>query len=98
MTEKRLKTILMLIGETLVIWYGMGTPIPTNLTEGIKLLVALLAVVYPGWKNHDFTPEACIGTGVTRQLKAEKEADYIGDYFFTEEAQDEPIEDEEDEQ
>ena len=98
MTEKRLKTILMLIGETLVIWYGMGTPIPTNLTEGIKLLVALLAVVYTGWKNHDFTPEACIGTGVTRQLKAEKEADYIGDYFFTEEAQDEPIEDEEDEQ
>ena len=98
MAEKRLKTILMLIGETLVIWYGMGTPIPTNLTEGIKLLVALLAVVYTGWKNHDFTPEACIGTGVTRQLKAEKEADYIGDYFFTEEAQDEPIEDEEDEQ
>lgn len=83
MTEKRIKTILMLIGETLVIWYGMGTPIPTNLTEGIKLVVALLAVVYTGWKNHDFTPEACIGTAITRQIKAEKKDDYVGDYFFT---------------
>ena len=83
MTEKRIKTILMLIGEALVIWYGMGTPIPTNLTEGIKLVVALLAVVYTGWKNHDFTPEACIGTAITRQMKAEKRDDYVGDYFFT---------------
>lgn len=83
MTEKRIKTILMLIGEALVIWYGMGTPIPTNLTEGIKLVVALLAVVYTGWKNHDFTPEACIGTAITRQIKAEKKDDYVGDYFFT---------------
>lgn len=83
MTEKRMKTILMLIGEALVIWYGMGTPIPTNVTEGIKLVVALLAVVYTGWKNHDFTPEACIGTAITRQMKAEKRDDYVGDYFFT---------------
>ena len=83
MTEKRIKTILMLIGEALVIWYGMGTPIPTNVTEGIKLVVALLAVVYTGWKNHDFTPEACIGTAITRQIKAEKKDDYVGDYFFT---------------
>lgn len=96
MTEKRIKTILMLIGETLVIWYGMGTPIPTNLTEGIKLIVALLAVVYTGWKNHDFTPEACIGTAITRQMKAEKKDGYIGDYFFTEEVDE--SEDEEDEQ
>lgn len=83
MIEKRFKTIFMLIGETFVIWYGMGTPIPTNLTEGIKLVVALLAVVYTGWKNHDFTPEACIGTAITRQMKAEKRDDYVGDYFFT---------------
>lgn len=83
MTEKRIKTILMLLGETIVIWYGMGTPIPTNVTEGIKLVVALLAVVYTGWKNHDFTEEACLGTALTRQLKAEKSDNYIGDYFFT---------------
>lgn len=97
MTEKRAKTILMLIGEALVIWYGMGTPIPTNVTEGIKLIVALLAVVYTGWKNHDFTPEACIGTAITRQLKAEKEEGYIGDYFFTDVDPEDGEESEEDE-
>lgn len=83
MAEKRIKTILMLIGEALVIWYGMGTPIPTNWTDGIKLVVALLAITYTGWKNHDFTEEACLGTGITRQLKAEKQDGYIGDYFYS---------------
>ena len=97
MTEKRIKTTLMLIGEALVIWYGMGTPIPTNWTEAIKLIVALLAITYTGWKNHDFTPEACIGTGVTRQLKAEQDPDYFGDYFFDENS-DAEEEGEEDEQ
>lgn len=32
--------------------------------------------------NNDYTEEGCIGTGVTRQLKAEKENGYIGDYFY----------------
>ena len=32
--------------------------------------------------NNDYTEEACIGTGVTRQLKAEKKDDYVGDLFF----------------
>ena len=35
------------------------------------------------WFNNDFTPEACIGTGVTRQRKAEKKADYVGERFYT---------------
>lgn len=69
MAEKRLKTTLMLIGEALVIWYGMGTPIPTNLTDGIKLVVALLAITYTGWKNHDFTVEGTVGTQLTRDMK-----------------------------
>lgn len=96
MTEKRIKTTLMLIGEALVIWYGMGTPIPTNWEEGIKLIVALLAITYTGWKNHDFTEEACIGTGLTRQLKAEQDPDYIGEKFFTDEEEEEVEEDEQD--
>ena len=83
MTEKRIKTTLMLIGEALVIWYGMGTPIPTDIESGIKLLVAILAITYTGWKNHDFTEDGCIGTGVTRQRKIEKGRKYIGDIFFT---------------
>jgi hypothetical protein len=69
MAEKRAKTILMLIGEALVIWYGMGTPVPTNLIDGIKLVVALLAITYTGWKNHDFTVEGTVGTQLTRDMK-----------------------------
>lgn len=69
MTEKRIKTALMLIGEALVIWYGMGTPVPTNLIDGIKLIVALLAITYTGWKNHDFTVEGTVGTQLTRDMK-----------------------------
>ena len=70
MAEKRIKTTLMLIGEALVIWYGMGTPIPTNVTDGIKLIVALLAITYTGWKNHDFTIEADTHTKLMREEKA----------------------------
>ena len=69
MTEKRMKTTLMLIGEAIVIWYGMGTPVPTNLIDGIKLIVALLAITYTGWKNHDFTVEGTVGTQLTRDMK-----------------------------
>lgn len=69
MTEKRIKTALMLFGEALVIWYGMGTPVPTNVIDGIKLIVALLAITYTGWKNHDFTVEGTVGTQLTRDMK-----------------------------
>ena len=33
--------------------------------------------------NNDYTEEACIGTGITRQLKAEKKPDYEGEVMFT---------------
>jgi hypothetical protein len=46
------------------------------------------------WYNNDYTEEACIGTGVTRQLKAEKKDGYIGDRFFDEEFLDQNEEDE----
>lgn len=69
MTERKMKSALMLIGEGLVIWYGMGTPIPTNAEDTIKLAVAILAIVYTGWKNHDFTVEGATGTTITREMK-----------------------------
>ena len=78
MTEKRIKTIFMLMGEAIVIWYGMGTPIPTNWTDTIKLIVALLAITYTGWKNHDFTAPACEGTGYTHFLKAQEAGETFG--------------------
>ena len=34
--------------------------------------------------NNDYTPEACEGTGLTRQLKAEKKEGYNGEIFHDE--------------
>ena len=93
MTGKRIKTTLTLVGEGLVIWYGMGTPIPTNAEDTIKLAVAILAIVYTGWKNHDFTVEGDTGTKVTREMK--KLRDFIPQ--TVEEPEDSFIEEEESE-
>ncbi len=65
----------------------------------ISVVLNFVIVACATWFNNDYTPEACIGTGVTRQLKAEKDADYFGDYFFDENADaEEGVEGEEDEQ
>lgn len=69
MEQTIFKSTLRLICEAFVIWYGMGTPIPTNLNDAIKLIVALVAIVYTGWKNHDFTVEGVTGTKNTREMK-----------------------------
>lgn len=54
--------------------------------------VAAAAIAF--WYNNDLTEEACIGTGITRQLKAEKKENYFGDFFYTEEEEEEAEEDE----
>ena len=57
-----------------------------NLIYRILSVVANFVIVFCAtYFNNDYSEEACIGTGVTRQLKAEKKDDYIGDYFFAEE-------------
>lgn len=93
MTKTIIKSALMLIGETLVIWYGMGTPIPTNLNDSIKLIVALGAIVYTGWKNHDFTVEGMVGTKITREMKELR--DYGAE--ITDEPEDAEVKESEDE-
>ena len=93
MTKTIIKSTLMLIGEALVIWYGMGTPIPTNLIDAIKLIVALGAITYTGWKNHDFTVEGMVGTKITREMKELR--DYGAE--ITDEPEDAEIEESEDE-
>lgn len=60
-----------------------------NLIYRILSVAANFVIVFCAtWFNNDYTEEACIGTGITRQLKAEKKEDYIGDYFFTEAEED----------
>jgi hypothetical protein len=41
--------------------------------------------------NQDYTEEACIGTGITRQLKAEKNINYAGEYFYDNESLDDEV-------
>lgn len=56
-----------------------------NLIYKILSVVANFVIVFCAtWFNNDYTEEACIGTAVTRQLKAEQEDGYIGEYFYTE--------------
>ena len=56
-----------------------------NLIYRILSVAANFVIVFCAtWFNNDYTEEACIGTGITRQLKAEKKDGYIGDKFFQE--------------
>ena len=64
----------------------------------ISVVLNFVIVACVTWFNNDYTPEAAIGTGVTRQLKDEAKDDYIGDRFFDEEFLDQNEEGEEDEQ
>jgi hypothetical protein len=70
-------------------WLTMAWTIFTILSD---FAVSALTTYF----NQDYTEEACIGTGVTRQLKAEKKSDYAGDFFYSEELpaeQEEVVED-----
>lgn len=69
-----------------------------NLVYRILSVVANFVIVFCAtYFNNDYSEEACVGTGVTRQLKAEKRDDYIGDYFFAEEELEDEDEEEENE-
>lgn len=51
----------------------------------LSLILNFVIVAIATYYNNDFTPEACEGTGLTRQLKAEQREDYNGEVFFDEE-------------
>ena len=70
----------------------MATDVAQFHNETVNLIYRVLSVVLNfvvvacvTWYNNDYTDSACIGTGVTRQLKAEQGKDYIGDIFFEDE-------------
>lgn len=54
-----------------------------NLVYRVLSVVANFVIVFCAtWFNNDYTEEACIGTGLTRQLKASNADDYVGEDFF----------------
>ena len=76
------------LGEQLGIeWLAV---ICTVIIVASGLLVDILTTYF----NNDYTKEACEGTGLTRQRKAENKSDYEGERFF-EEVSEEVSEDEE---
>lgn len=54
-----------------------------NMIYKVLSVIANFIIVFCAtYYNNDYTEEACIGTGITRQLKAEQQEDYIGDIFY----------------
>lgn len=52
------------------------------------LVTAFVWAYYSHYKNNNFTEEGCIGTGVTRQLKREKDKEYAGEIFYEDATED----------
>ena len=59
----------------------------------VSVVLNFVIVACATYYNNDYSEEACIGTGLTRQLKAESAEDYFGEKFFDE--LDEEVEDDE---
>lgn len=56
-----------------------------DLIYKVASVIANFVIVFCAtYFNNDYTEEACIGTGLTRQLKAANAEDYVGEDFFDE--------------
>ena len=76
-----LTTINTILAVTDVTQFGND-----KLTFVYKIVSVVVNAVVVGintYYNNDYSEEACIGTGITRQLKAEKEEGYVGDSFYS---------------
>lgn len=57
-----------------------------DLAYKIASFIATAVILFVNtYYNNDYSEEACIGTGITRQLKAQKRDDYMGEHFFEDE-------------
>ena len=74
-------------------WAQFHNPTIDLIYRVLSVVANFVIVFCATWFNNDYTDEASMGTGVTRQLKAEQRADYIGDYFFDEEEEDDEQDD-----
>lgn len=74
----------------------INAPWLVGLCAVIIVVSGLVVDALTTYFNNDFTEEACQGTGITRQLKAQKKDGYIGDVIVPED--EEVVEEETDEQ
>lgn len=49
-----------------------------------SMVVNFIVVAINTYYNNDYTEEACVGTGMTRMLKAQKKEGFIGEDFSSE--------------
>lgn len=85
----RIRTVVLAIAVINQAISQVGDPDFGNETANmiyriVSYIFTVAAAAIAFWYNNDFTPEACMGTALTRQLKAEKQEGYIGEYFFSE--------------
>ncbi len=62
---------------------GFSSPTLDFIYKVASVVLNFIIVFCATYYNNDYTEEACIGTGVTRQMKDEKKADYEGEVMFT---------------
>lgn len=74
----------------------INAPWLVGLCAVIIVVSGLVVDALTTYFNNDFTEEACQGTGITRQLKAQKKDGYIGDVIVPED--EEVVKEESDEQ
>jgi len=72
---------------------GLGSTKATMVWSVITILSDFAVSFITTYYNNDYSEEACLGTGVTHQLKMEHSGASTGEYFFDD---DEEAEDEED--
>lgn len=68
-----------------------GNPKLDNIYKILSVIANFVIVFCATYFNNDYTEEGAIGTGYTRQLKAEQKDGYVGERFFTDE-KGEPLE------
>lgn len=61
---------------------GFENPTVDLIYKIVSIAVNFIVVALTTYYNQDYTEEACQGTGLTRQLKAEKKEDYNGERFY----------------
>lgn len=69
MNRETLKTGIKLAVMIFVIWYGLGSPIPTNGAEAVKLVIGIAGAVYTGWKNFNFSQASQIAQNLLNDIK-----------------------------
>lgn len=71
---------------------GFSNPTIDYVYKVVSVILNLIVIALNTYYNNDYTEAASIGTGITRQIKAEQEDAYMGDRFYISEDEENPDE------